>query len=178
MPTAKSTAASARPAPWRRCRCPSSGRCRMSIRLAFGTRRCEAFRAPPDQVGGLVWLRCAPRRPSGSGARMAPFAVLHTSTTHFRNGINKLRDPIAKGQVVAKWLKCRPDREWQLWRPQALPRWGVGVTDRPRPRLPRLYCTLAGTVVVLLPCGGDKGSQGADIERAMGYWRDWQRRSA
>jgi len=30
--------------------------------------------------------------------------------------------------------------------------------------------------VVLLMCGGDKGSQDADIERAIGYWKDWQRR--
>jgi putative component of toxin-antitoxin plasmid stabilization module len=26
-------------------------------------------------------------------------------------------------------------------------------------------------------CGGDKRSQDADIERAVDYWRDWQRRS-
>ena len=33
-------------------------------------------------------------------------------------------------------------------------------------------------IVVLLLCGGDKGSQDADIERAIDYWKDWQRRSA
>jgi len=31
-------------------------------------------------------------------------------------------------------------------------------------------------VVVLLLCGGDKGTQNADIERAVGYWKDWQQR--
>ena len=42
----------------------------------------------------------------------------------------------------------------------------------------RVYCAMAGAVVVLLLCGGDKGTQDADIERAIGYWKDWQRRSA
>jgi putative component of toxin-antitoxin plasmid stabilization module len=28
----------------------------------------------------------------------------------------------------------------------------------------------------LLLCGGDKGTQNADIERAVGYWKDWQQR--
>ncbi len=40
----------------------------------------------------------------------------------------------------------------------------------------RVYYALASNVVVLLLCGGDKGSQDADIERAIGYWNDWQRR--
>lgn len=30
--------------------------------------------------------------------------------------------------------------------------------------------------MVLLLCGGDKGSQDTDIDRAVGYWRDWQQR--
>ncbi|MCL2524157.1 MAG: type II toxin-antitoxin system RelE/ParE family toxin [Betaproteobacteria bacterium] len=41
----------------------------------------------------------------------------------------------------------------------------------------RVYYALAGTVMVLLLCGGDKKSQDADIKRAIGYWNDWQRRS-
>jgi putative component of toxin-antitoxin plasmid stabilization module len=31
--------------------------------------------------------------------------------------------------------------------------------------------------VVILLCGGDKGSQNRDIERAQDYWRDYRRRS-
>ena len=42
----------------------------------------------------------------------------------------------------------------------------------------RVYYAMAGAVVVLLLCGGDKGTQDADIERAIGSWKDWQRRSA
>lgn len=38
-----------------------------------------------------------------------------------------------------------------------------------------LYHAVAGSRMVLLLCGGDKRSQGADIDRAVGYWQDWQR---
>lgn len=42
----------------------------------------------------------------------------------------------------------------------------------------RVYYAVSGGKVVLLPCGGDKGSQDADIDRACDYWKDWQRRDA
>lgn len=41
----------------------------------------------------------------------------------------------------------------------------------------RLYYALKGTNIVILLCGGDKGSQGADIDRACDYWRDVLERS-
>lgn len=41
----------------------------------------------------------------------------------------------------------------------------------------RLYYAMSGQRVVLLLCGGDKGSQDADITRAVAFWQDWQRRS-
>ncbi len=41
----------------------------------------------------------------------------------------------------------------------------------------RVYYAVAGKQVVLLLCGGDKRTQGADISRACEYWQDWQKRS-
>lgn len=40
----------------------------------------------------------------------------------------------------------------------------------------RVYYGKSGQQIVLLLCGGDKRTQTADIERAVHYWRDWQRR--
>jgi putative addiction module killer protein len=40
----------------------------------------------------------------------------------------------------------------------------------------RVYCGRHGKTIVLLLCGGDKGSQVADIKRAKGLWSEWKRR--
>jgi putative component of toxin-antitoxin plasmid stabilization module len=37
---------------------------------------------------------------------------------------------------------------------------------------------VADKEIVLLLCGGDKRTQDADIDRACGYWQDWQRRAS
>lgn len=42
----------------------------------------------------------------------------------------------------------------------------------------RVYYAVMGKEVVLLLCGGDKRTQDADINRACGYWQDWQRRAS
>lgn len=41
----------------------------------------------------------------------------------------------------------------------------------------RVYYGQSGRRVVLLLCGGDKRTQNADIDRAVNYWQDWQRRT-
>ena len=41
----------------------------------------------------------------------------------------------------------------------------------------RVYYAISGHQVVLLLCGGDKRTQGADIDRAVACWQDWLRRS-
>lgn len=41
----------------------------------------------------------------------------------------------------------------------------------------RLYCGRHGQALVVLLCGGDKGSQAADIRLAKEFWADWKRRS-
>lgn len=35
----------------------------------------------------------------------------------------------------------------------------------------RVYYALSGNLIVLLLCGGDKGTQSADISRACEYWK-------
>jgi len=40
----------------------------------------------------------------------------------------------------------------------------------------RVYCGRHGKTVVLLLCGGDKGSQVTDIKRAKEMWSEWKRR--
>jgi putative addiction module killer protein len=46
--------------------------------------------------------------------------------------------------------------------------WGPGY---------RVYYAMAGRELVLLLCGGDKRKQSSDIERAIAYWDDYQRRT-
>lgn len=42
----------------------------------------------------------------------------------------------------------------------------------------RVYCGRYGKAVVILLCGGDKGSQMADIKRAKALWSEWKRRQS
>jgi putative addiction module killer protein len=41
----------------------------------------------------------------------------------------------------------------------------------------RVYYARAGRTLVLLLCGGDKRTQSTDIERAVDFWQDWERRT-
>ncbi|MCF8160903.1 MAG: type II toxin-antitoxin system RelE/ParE family toxin [Polaromonas sp.] len=86
--------------------------------------------------------------------------------------LKKVRDPLAKGQLIRRVSRladgnfgdhkfCR-DGVWELRIDQGT-RYSV-------------YYAMDSGVVVLLLCGGDKGTQSADIERAVGYWKDWQQR--
>ncbi len=42
----------------------------------------------------------------------------------------------------------------------------------------RVYCAKHGKTVVLLLCGGDKGTQTADIKRAKAFWSEWKQRQS
>lgn len=42
----------------------------------------------------------------------------------------------------------------------------------------RVYFGRHGQALVILLCGGDKGSQQSDIAHAKAYWTDWKRRNS
>lgn len=42
----------------------------------------------------------------------------------------------------------------------------------------RVYYARAGEKLLLLLIGGDKRKQQADIDTALAYWNDWNRRNA
>ena len=42
----------------------------------------------------------------------------------------------------------------------------------------RVYYGKHGQALVILLCGGDKGSQQADIMRVKSYWNDWKQRNS
>lgn len=88
--------------------------------------------------------------------------------------LRKLRDVIAKIAVNRRVTRielgnfgdhkfCR-DGVWEL-------RIDVGAGYR-------VYYAVSGKEIVLLLCGGNKRTQDADIDRACGYWQDWQRRTS
>jgi putative addiction module killer protein len=60
--------------------------------------------------------------------------------------------------------ECRP-LEGGVWELKI--DWGPGY---------RVYYAQAGRRLILLLIGGDKRRQDADIQTAIAFWRDWQRR--
>lgn len=108
---------------------------------------------------------------------MQPLAVRHYLTEDgrdvFLEWLRRVRDQAAKVQIVRRVNRlelgnfgdhrfCR-DGVWEL-------RIDVGAGYR-------VYYAQAGAQLVLLLAGGDKGSQDADIGRAVRYWQDWKERT-
>lgn len=105
------------------------------------------------------------------------FAIRHYLTGDdkdvFLDWLKGVRDPLAKIQIVKRVNRveqgnfgdhrfCR-DGVWEL-------RIDIGAGYR-------VYYAQAGTNLVLLLAGGDKRSQGADIDRAVRNWLDWKERT-
>jgi putative addiction module killer protein len=90
----------------------------------------------------------------------------------FEEWLDSLRDTKAEARIAARINRlaagnfgdCKPlmDGVWELRID-----WGPGY---------RVYYALSGRTYVLLLCGGDKRKQVADINRAVEYWDDCQRR--
>ena len=91
----------------------------------------------------------------------------------FEGWLDSLRDTKAEARIAARIARlaagnfgdCKPlaSGVWEL-----RVDWGPGY---------RIYYSRVGRTRVLLLCGGDKRSQAADINRAIGYWNDYQQRT-
>ena len=92
----------------------------------------------------------------------------------FLEWMNGLTDRIAKAKVAARVQRLaagnfgdhKPLNQgvWELRIDQ-----GAGY---------RVYYAISGKEMILLLVGGDKRKQQADIETAITYWQDWQRRNS
>lgn len=105
------------------------------------------------------------------------FSIRHYLSAEGRNPFlewfKKLRDPIAKGQLLKRLNRIEGGNfgHHKVCREGV---WELKIKHGPGYRV---YYALENNVVVLLLFGGDKHSQDTDIERAIGYWKDWKRRS-
>jgi len=91
----------------------------------------------------------------------------------FAEWLDSLRDPKVEARIAARIARlaagnfgdCKPVRDgvWEL-------RVNVGPGYR-------VYYGMLGRTRVLLLCGGDKRRQSADVDRAVGYWNDYRRRT-
>jgi putative addiction module killer protein len=91
----------------------------------------------------------------------------------FGDWLAKLADPRAAAKIVVRidrlaagnFGDCKAIRDgvWEL-----RVNWGPGY---------RVYYAISGRTQVVLLCGGDKRKQSADINRALGYWKDYLERT-
>jgi putative addiction module killer protein len=99
--------------------------------------------------------------------------LTETGKDVFGEWLADLADDRARAKVAARVLRiaagnfgdCKSLREgvWELRID-----WGRGY---------RVYFAKEGRSIVLLLCGGDKRKQSADIEWAIGYWKDYKART-
>lgn len=84
-----------------------------------------------------------------------------------------MKDPQAAKRILVRIRRLSLGLEGD-WRSV-----GEGVRELriPEGRGYRVYYGWDGDKVVILLCGGDKGSQTADIKRAKRFWRDYRGQS-
>ncbi len=91
----------------------------------------------------------------------------------YEKWLDGLRDNATRGRIEAQIGKLRLGNMGH-WKPV-----GEGVVELVLDFGPgyRVYFAQVGALIVLLLCGGDKGTQGRDIAAAKKYWVDYQARS-
>jgi putative addiction module killer protein len=83
-------------------------------------------------------------------------------TVEFRDWLRGLRDGVAKAKIAARLERLADGNPGDV---QPI---GGGLSELRIPHGPgyRVYFVTRGSVVIVVLCGGDKGSQQRDIERA------------
>ncbi len=108
---------------------------------------------------------------------MPEAAILHYRTVEgrfpYREWVESITDKKARAAVLARVdrLAFGAFGDWKIA--------GEGVFELRVHLGPgyRVYFGREGKAVVILLCGGDKGSQDSDIKRAKKYWKDYETRS-
>jgi putative addiction module killer protein len=91
----------------------------------------------------------------------------------FDRWITKLRDGRAKARILVQLDRLR------LGLPGDWKSVGEGVFELRifEGKGYRVYFSREGKSIVILLCGGDKSTQGRDIEQAQSYWRAYRRQT-
>jgi len=105
--------------------------------------------------------------------RTIEFYVTEDGDAPFAVWLDRLRDGQARAQIQRRLARVRLGL---LGDCKAV---GDGVYEMRIDTGPgyRIYFAQVGRAVVLLLCGGDKGSQAADLAKAKASWADYQERT-
>lgn len=91
-------------------------------------------------------------------------------TDVFDRWLRSLRDTRARAKITVRL------RRLSLGNPGDVKPVGEGISELRIPHGPgyRVYYLTQGPIVVVLLCGGDKGSQPSDIEQAKAIAKQWK----
>lgn len=90
----------------------------------------------------------------------------------FKDWLASLSDRMARARILARVQRMAAGNFGDC-KPLAGGVWELRIDHGPGYRA---YYARAGERLILLLVGGDKRKQQADIETALDYWKDWQRR--
>lgn len=100
--------------------------------------------------------------------------LLADGSDPFKDWLGALSDRMARARVAARVQRLGAGNFGDC-KPVGSGMWELRIDHGPGYRV---YYARAGEQLVLLLVGGDKRRQQADIEVALAYWKDWQRRNA
>ena len=90
----------------------------------------------------------------------------------FKDWVSELADRMARARVLARVQRMAAGNFGDC-KPLVGGVWELRIDHGPGYRV---YYARSGNRLILLLIGGDKRRQQADIETAVKYWNDWQRR--